>query len=84
MFGGLCFLLNGNMLCTTRGDGGMYRVGADAVPAALVLPDTAPTIMRGRRMAGFVSVGRQGIADPELRRQLLAWALAFVSGLPPK
>lgn len=38
MFGGLCFLLNGNMLCGVHKDGGMARVGKDNEAAALELP----------------------------------------------
>ncbi len=84
MFGGLCFLLNGNMLCTTRGEGGMYRVGPERMETALALPGATPTIMRGRPMNGFVTVGRHSIEDLEQRRALLGMALEFVSNLPMK
>jgi hypothetical protein len=82
MFGGLCFLLNGNMLCTTREAGGMYRVGEAQAAQALALPGVTPTIMRGRQMKGFVSVGRSGIADRGRREPLLHMALGFVGMLP--
>lgn len=84
MFGGLCFLLGGNMLCTTSGDGGMYRVGAENEAEALSLPGVAPTVMGTRRMRGFVSTGAEGITDAALRGRLLGLALGFVSHLPPK
>jgi hypothetical protein len=48
MFGGLCFLLNGNMLCGTYRDRGMFRVGKENAAAALALPHVAPMAMTGR------------------------------------
>ena len=42
MFGGLCFMLNGNMLCGVHKGGGMFRVGKDNEAAALELPGVAP------------------------------------------
>jgi hypothetical protein len=84
MFGGLCFLLDGNMLCGTYRDGGMYRVGKGNEAAALALPHVRPMTMGGRTMPGLVDAGREAIADPDLRGRLLGLALDFVGELPPK
>ena len=84
MFGGLCFLLQGNMLCGTYRGGGMYRVGKANEAAALALPHVRPMTMTGRAMPGLVDVDREAIADPALRDRLLALALDFVGGLPAK
>lgn len=84
MFGGLCLMLNGRMLCGTFRDGGMYRVGKDNEAAALALPHVRPMEMTGRRMGGLVEVDAEAIVDPELRAQLLRLALGFVESLPPK
>jgi TfoX/Sxy family transcriptional regulator of competence genes len=84
MFGGLCFMLNGNMLCGTYREGGMYRVGKGNEAAALALPHVQPMAMGGRTMPGLVDVDREAIADPELRERLLGLALDFVGKLPPK
>jgi TfoX/Sxy family transcriptional regulator of competence genes len=84
MFGGLCFMLNGNMLCGTYRDGGMYRVGKANEAAALALPHVERMTMTGRPMPGLVHVERPAIEDPGLRGQLLRLALDFVTALPPK
>jgi hypothetical protein len=84
MFGGLCFMLNGNMLCGTYRDGGMYRVGKGNEAAALALPHVRPMTMTGRPMPGLVDVDRIAIDDDALRRQLMRLALDFVEALPPK
>ena len=84
MFGGLCFLLNGNMLCGTYRTGGMYRVGKEREAEALALPHIRPMTMTGRPMPGMVDVDAEAITDPELRGRLMGLALAFVGGLPAK
>lgn len=84
MFGGLCFLLDGNMVCGTYRDRAMFRVGKDAAPAALALPGVARMTMGGRPMGGFVEADAAALARPGLRSKLLAMALEFVATLPPK
>ncbi len=84
MFGGLCFMLNGNMLCGTYREGGMYRVGKGNEAAALALPGVRPMTMTGRPMPGLVDVDRAAIEDDALRGRLLALAFAFVDSLPAK
>jgi hypothetical protein len=84
MFGGLCFLLDGNMVCGLYRDGGMFRVGKDNAALALAEPHTRPMAMAGRPMPGLVEVDREAIADAELRGRLLGLALDFVRPLPPK
>jgi hypothetical protein len=84
MFGGLCFMLNGNMLCCTYRDGGMYRVGKGNETAVLALPHVRPMTMTGRPMPGLVDVDRIAIDDDALRDRLMRLALDFVEALPPK
>lgn len=84
MFGGLCLMLDGNMVCGVYGDGGMYRVGKENAAAALSLPNVRPMEMGGRRMGGVVDADREAITDPDLREKLLALSLDFVRKLPPK
>jgi TfoX N-terminal domain len=84
MFGGLCFLLDGNMLCGTFRQGGMYRVGKQHEAEALMLPHTRPMAMGGRSMPGIVEVDAAGFADAALRDRLMGLALDFVGGLPAK
>ena len=85
MFGGLCFLLRGNMLCGASGwSDTMFRVGKAAEAEALALPGTRIMEMGGRRMGGFIRADETALADDDTFARLIALALAFVSALPPK
>jgi hypothetical protein len=84
MFGALAFMLRGNMLCGALADGGFFRVGKPGEPVALALPGAARMTMRDRPMPGLVRLPAASVADPRIRGQLLALALAFVERLPPK
>lgn len=88
MFGGLCFLLRGNMLGgasgAAMGGGALLRVGPGGEAQALALPGVAPMAMRGRPMRGFVKLSPEAAADPEILSALVALAAAFVASLPPK
>lgn len=84
MFGGLCFLLNGNMCFGIVGSELMVRVGPDAYEGALALPHARQMDFTGRSMRGFVYVDEAGVGEDE---DLSAWmdrGLAFASSLPPK
>ena len=84
MFGALCFLLDGNMICGVRAEGGLYRVGKEAQEAATALDDVGPAIMGGRRMGGYVEAAPEAMADDATRARLTALAIEFVRRLPPK
>ncbi len=84
MFGALCFLLDGNMICGVRAEGGLYRVGKEAQDEAATLADVGPAIMGGRRMGGYVEATPEAMADDGTRARLTELALSFVRGLPPK
>jgi TfoX/Sxy family transcriptional regulator of competence genes len=85
MFGGLAFLLNGNMSVGVSGQGGlMVRVDPDATEDALAQPHAREFVMRGRAMAGWVRVDVEGVAT---KRQLAAWVrrgVEFARTLPVK
>jgi TfoX/Sxy family transcriptional regulator of competence genes len=83
MFGGICVLLNGNMLCGIHRDRLMFRVGKAQHERALARPGARPMDITGRPMAGFVFV------DPAhcTGRQLKSWialAESYVGTLPRK
>lgn len=84
MFGGLTFMLEGNMLCCVSTRGLMVRVGAAAEPEALKRPFVARCLGAGRPMAGFLLVESQGVAKDADLRAWLDLALAYVGALPPK
>jgi TfoX/Sxy family transcriptional regulator of competence genes len=85
MFGGLAFLLNGNMAVGIMSTGDlMVRVGPDGTDEALAKPHTRLFEMRGRSMTGWVIVDVDAV---ETKRQLGPWVkrgVAFASSLPPK
>lgn len=84
MFGGICFLLNGNMLCGIHSKGGMFRVGKSLEPDALQIEGASPMRFTGRPMGGMVDVSDECIEDDDRRRDLLELAVQFVGGLPAK
>ena len=84
MFGGLAFLLRGNMAVGISGDELMVRVGPDATDDALARPHTRVFDMTGRPMKGWILVTRDGVKNS---RQLGAWVrrgVQFAESLPPK
>jgi TfoX/Sxy family transcriptional regulator of competence genes len=83
MFGGYCWMFDGNMLCGVEVGRFMFRVGKDLEASALARPGARPMDITGRPMKGFVWVN----ADDALRDGLDGWidlAAAYVGGLPSK
>jgi len=83
MFGGLCFMLNGNMVAGTSRRGLLVRVGKDQQPQALTRPGTRAMEMSGRLMEGYVFVDPPP-RDERALRDWLELGVAFVRTLPPK
>jgi TfoX/Sxy family transcriptional regulator of competence genes len=84
MFGGIVWLVDGNMACGTRGEDMMVRMDRADVERALAEVGVHPMEMRGRRMRGFVTVDAATIDDDA---DLARWAhegLSFAASLPPK
>ena len=65
MFGGLAFMLSGNMCCGVLGDELMARVGPDQYASALEQPDARQMDFTGKALKGFVYVAYQGISSDE-------------------
>lgn len=84
MFGGLAYMLNGNMLCGVHPGGAMFRVGKDNEPFALAIPGAREMEFTGRHMGGFVDVDDDAMSDDTRRGRLMDLALDFVQGLPAK
>jgi hypothetical protein len=84
MFGGLCWLLDGRLLCGARHDGLLVRLGKGNDGWATTLPDIAPMINGTRPMHGWVRVGPDAYGDDDLRRRLLSAARAFIRALPER
>ncbi len=84
MFGGLCFMLNGNMACGVLNGELVVRVGKENLDDALAQPNSRPFDMTGRPMRSFVYVSADGVATED---GLAGWAgrgFAYAQALPPK
>ncbi|MBE1293340.1 MAG: hypothetical protein GJ677_12700 [Rhodobacteraceae bacterium] len=84
MFGGLCFLLHGNMICGVHKDGGMARVGKTREAEALEIEGVDPLSFTGRKMGGMVDLSEDLLGDDTRRAQVMALALTNAQSLPPK
>lgn len=84
MFGGMAWLVRGNLLCGARHDGMLVRLGKDKDAWALSVPGVAPMIMQGRRMNGWVKASAEVFGEDALRRRLIKAALEFNRSLPQK
>ena len=85
MFGGLAFLIGGNMAVAASGQGGlMVRCDPDQTEKLVAKPNAARFEMRGRAMDGWLRVEDEGV---KTKRQLEQWVktgVAYARSLPPK
>jgi TfoX/Sxy family transcriptional regulator of competence genes len=85
MFGGLAFLIGGNMAVAASGQGGlMVRCDPDETDALLERPHARRFEMRGREMDGWLRVDDEGVRT---KRDLDAWVrtgAGYARALPPK
>lgn len=81
MFGGLAYLVGGNLCCGILKDRLMARVGASQYEAALQRPHAREMDFTGRPMRGFVLVEPAGFEDDDDLRQWLSLCLGFVESL---
>jgi TfoX/Sxy family transcriptional regulator of competence genes len=84
MFGGVGFLLDGNLLCGVHKEGLILRLGKEASVAALKQDHTRPFDVTGRPMSGWLMVDPQGVAEDAKLKDWVERALTFVSTLPAK
>jgi TfoX/Sxy family transcriptional regulator of competence genes len=85
MFGGVGWMVNGNMACAVMGDHVIVRLDAEEVAAAVDARRARPFGRAGSRpMKGFVQVEPEGIADPQELTRWLDAGVAFAAGLKPK
>jgi TfoX/Sxy family transcriptional regulator of competence genes len=84
MFGGLAFLLEGNMAVGVRGDDLIVRVAAERADAALGEPHTRPFDITGRPMKGWLLVGPSGCDEDDDLRRWVDQGVGYAGTLPPK
>ncbi len=84
MFGGVGFMLQGNMACGVHKHMLIVRVGKDGHEAAMARPHTLPFDITGRVMTGWVMVASEGVGrDADLEAWVRLGA-AYARSLPPK
>jgi TfoX/Sxy family transcriptional regulator of competence genes len=84
MFGGLSFLVDGNMCVGVIGGELIARVGPDATDAALERPGSRLFDFSGRPMKGWITVDPAALEDDDALAAWVDGALGFVRTLPPK
>jgi TfoX/Sxy family transcriptional regulator of competence genes len=84
MFGGVCFLVNGNMAAGVVKSELMVRVGADAYEAALAEPHARPMDFTRTPLRGMVYVSEEGIEEDAALARWLRRGVSFAASLPKK
>lgn len=84
MFGGLAFLINGNMACGVVRDEMMIRVGPEHHEEALAQPYARPMDFTGRPLKGFVYVEREGTETDDALEGWIGRGVSFARSLPAK
>jgi TfoX/Sxy family transcriptional regulator of competence genes len=83
MFGGISFMMSGNLIAAVSKRGLLVRVGKDRQQDALARPGARSMEMRGRTMEGYVRVDPAALTDDAVR-SWIQLARDFVQTLPPK
>ncbi|MDQ6817117.1 MAG: TfoX/Sxy family protein [Actinomycetota bacterium] len=85
MFGGLAFLIAGNMSVAASGQGGlMLRCDPAETDALLAKPHASTLVMRGRAMNGWLRVEVEGVRTKSELRPWVERGVAYARSLPPK
>ena len=85
MFGGLAFLINGNMSVSASGHGGLLlHIEPDQTDELLDEPHAEPFVMRGRAMKGWLRVAPEGLRTKRELERWVARGVAHARSLPPK
>jgi hypothetical protein len=85
MFGGLAYLINGNMAVAASSQGGLLlRVDPDDTDALVADPHADRFVMRGRQMNGWLHVDPAGLATTAQLERWVTCGVAYARSLPPK
>jgi len=85
MFGGLAFLVHGNMAISASGQGGLLvRVDPGATDALAKDPHVEVAVMRGREMPGWMRVDAAGVTTTAQLKTWVRRSVAYARSLPPK
>ena len=83
MFGGLTFMVGGNMCCGVNGEELIVRLDPGHEDDALARPHARPMDLTGRKIRGFITVHPDGLTGSQLARWVHE-AVARAGSLPPK
>ncbi len=84
MFGGISFMLDGNMCCGVVNTELVVRIGKDQYPDALRQPHVRPMDFTGRPLTGFVYVSPDGYDSETSLERWIHHSVSFVRTLPTK
>lgn len=84
MFGGVAFMLRGNMACGVIGNDLIVRVPGSEYDAALARPHVRKMDFTGRTMRGWVVVGPEGTEDDGSLQDWVDTGASCALSLPPK
>jgi TfoX/Sxy family transcriptional regulator of competence genes len=85
MFGGLAFLINGNMSVAASSKGGlMVRVPPEDTEKLLTRAHVSPMVMAGRETRGWLRVAAEGVKSKRQLESWVTWGVGYARGLPPK
>lgn len=84
MFGGIAFMLSGNMCCGVIGETLMARVGPEQYEAALRKPHVREMDFTGKAMKGFVYISPEGVASDQALRHWVGLCESLAGSLPAK
>jgi len=84
MFGGMAFMLNGNMCFGTIKDDLVVRVGPERYGDALARPHARPIDFTGRPIKGFIYVDSKGWSNDATLKWWLDMGIDYTSSLPKK
>jgi len=84
MFGGLCFMVSGNMCCGIVKDTLMTRVGPEQYETCLKKKHASEMNFTGRPMKGMIYVSPEGVESDKELKWWINTCLKFVNSLPAK
>lgn len=85
MFGGLAFLVGGNVAVAASGQGGiLVRVKPDAADGLVATTSARPMVMRGRELRGWLRVDAADVASDDELARWVERGTTYACSLPPK
>ncbi len=84
MFGGLSFMVNGNMSCGVIGEELVVRVGKERHESALARPYARVMDLTGRPMKGWIYISTEGVESEAGLTEWVELGLEYALSLPAK